>query len=235
MGSHQKRVAVIGAGVSGIVSAKHLKEFGLEVVVFERSRQAGGNWLVSHPGDEGKCEANDFRVYDERKPIEPNYPSVTPSIADFVVEGKGKTSGVVDEAKSIDGERGYTSEEEDLRFAPPGYVFVLLFYGIYVDSVRPAYSGLTNNVSTKLQHLKGFPWKEGTPDFVNVRAKQEYLQSYSKHFGIETLIRYNTRVEKLQKTNGKWWVNSTTLVRDGTRKGKHANEFEVRVNIQTGA
>jgi len=25
------------------------------------------------------------------------------------------------------------------------------------------------------------------------------------------------------------------LVRDGTRKGKHANEFEVRVNIQTGA
>jgi NADPH-dependent 2,4-dienoyl-CoA reductase/sulfur reductase-like enzyme len=46
MGSHQKRVAVIGAGLSGIVSAKHLKESGIEVVVFERSRQAGGNWLV---------------------------------------------------------------------------------------------------------------------------------------------------------------------------------------------
>jgi cation diffusion facilitator CzcD-associated flavoprotein CzcO len=45
MGSHQKRVAVIGAGVSGVVSAKHLTERGLEVVVFERSRQAGGNWL----------------------------------------------------------------------------------------------------------------------------------------------------------------------------------------------
>ena len=138
-------------------------------------------------------------------------------------------------AKSIDGERGYWSEEEELRFAPPGYVFVLLFCGNYVDSVRPAYSGLTNNVSTKLQQLKGFPWKEGTPDFVNVRAKQGYLQSYSKYFGVETLIRYNTRVEKLQKINGKWWVNSTTLIRDGPRKGKHANEFEVRVSIQTGA
>jgi glycine/D-amino acid oxidase-like deaminating enzyme len=46
MGSHQKRVAVIGAGVSGVTSAKHLKERGLEVVVFERSRQAGGNWSV---------------------------------------------------------------------------------------------------------------------------------------------------------------------------------------------
>jgi len=46
MGSLQKRVAVIGAGVSGVVSAKHLKESGIEVVVFERSKQAGGNWLV---------------------------------------------------------------------------------------------------------------------------------------------------------------------------------------------
>ena len=160
---------------------------------------------------------------------------MTPSIADFVVEGKVGRNGVVNGTKSIDGERGYSSEEEELRFAPPGYVFVLLFCGNYVDSVRPAYSGLTNNVSTKLQQLKGFPWKEGTPDFVNVRAKQGYLQSYSKHFGVETLIRYNTRVEKLQKINGKWWVNSTTLIRDGPRKGKHANEFEVRVSIQTGA
>jgi cation diffusion facilitator CzcD-associated flavoprotein CzcO len=46
MGSLQKRVAVIGAGVSGAVSAKHLKESGIEVVVFERSKQAGGNWSV---------------------------------------------------------------------------------------------------------------------------------------------------------------------------------------------
>ena len=46
MGSHQKRVAVIGAGFSGVTSAKHLREAGIEVVVFERSRQAGGNWFV---------------------------------------------------------------------------------------------------------------------------------------------------------------------------------------------
>lgn len=38
------RVAVIGAGVSGVLAAKYLKEEGIEVVVFERSRKAGGNW-----------------------------------------------------------------------------------------------------------------------------------------------------------------------------------------------
>jgi len=114
MGSHQKRVAVIGAGVSGVVSAKHLTERGLEVVVFERSRQAGGNWLVFFSllwGLRDKCWADEDRVYDERKPIEPSYPSVTPSIADFVVANEGR---------SVNGEVGYTSEEEELRFAPPG-------------------------------------------------------------------------------------------------------------------
>lgn len=78
----------------------------------------------------------------------------------------------------------------------------------------PAYSGLTNNVPTTLQNLKGFPWPEGTPDFVNVRDKQRYIQGYSKAFNIEPLIRYNTRVERLQKIDRKWQLKLTTLVKD---------------------
>jgi hypothetical protein len=35
----------------------------------------------------------------------------------------------VNGAKSIDGERGYWSEEEELRFAPPGYVSCYYFAG----------------------------------------------------------------------------------------------------------
>ena len=54
------------------------------------------------------------RVFDERKPLEPTYPSITPSIADFVVEEDERNSGVTN------GDGGYTSEEEELRFAPPG-------------------------------------------------------------------------------------------------------------------
>lgn len=38
------RVAVIGAGISGVVSAAHLLAAGLEVTVFERSPAAGGVW-----------------------------------------------------------------------------------------------------------------------------------------------------------------------------------------------
>ena len=39
-----KRVAVIGAGISGVVSAAHLKKENVDVTVFERSSAAGGIW-----------------------------------------------------------------------------------------------------------------------------------------------------------------------------------------------
>jgi|TARA_R110002003_G_scaffold161_5_gene13805 cation diffusion facilitator CzcD-associated flavoprotein CzcO len=39
-----QRVAVIGAGISGIVAAAHLMKEGVEVEVFERSGAAGGIW-----------------------------------------------------------------------------------------------------------------------------------------------------------------------------------------------
>lgn len=39
-----RSVAVIGGGVSGVVSALHLKNEGMNVVVFERSDAVGGVW-----------------------------------------------------------------------------------------------------------------------------------------------------------------------------------------------
>lgn len=44
------RVAVIGAGISGVVTAAHLLDAGLEVTVFERNKEAGGVWYVTLQG-----------------------------------------------------------------------------------------------------------------------------------------------------------------------------------------
>ncbi|KAF3384477.1 Thiol-specific monooxygenase [Penicillium rolfsii] len=57
-----RRVAIIGAGISGVVSAGHLLAAGLDVTVFERSQAAGGVWL-----------------HDKRVPVELHYPCVKPS------------------------------------------------------------------------------------------------------------------------------------------------------------
>lgn len=44
MGGEVRRVGVVGAGVSGVAAAAHLKRAGLDVTVFERSSVAGGVW-----------------------------------------------------------------------------------------------------------------------------------------------------------------------------------------------
>lgn len=44
---NKKRVAVIGAGMAGLVAAKELKEEGHDVVVFERTSGPGGVWASS--------------------------------------------------------------------------------------------------------------------------------------------------------------------------------------------
>jgi heterodisulfide reductase subunit A-like polyferredoxin len=61
-----QRVAVIGAGISGVCAAAHLLQNGLQVVVFERSGIAGGVWH-----------------FDKRVARDPSYPNETPSKGDY--------------------------------------------------------------------------------------------------------------------------------------------------------
>ena len=42
------RVAVIGAGISGVLAAAHLRRARIDVVVFERSAAAGGNIMYTN-------------------------------------------------------------------------------------------------------------------------------------------------------------------------------------------
>lgn len=43
-GMDVKTIAVVGAGVSGVSSAIHMRNAGLDVTVFERGDVAGGVW-----------------------------------------------------------------------------------------------------------------------------------------------------------------------------------------------
>jgi hypothetical protein len=61
-------------------------------------------------------------------------------------------------------------------------------------------------------------------------VKQNYIQSYSKAFGVEELTRYNTRVEKLKKDGNTWEVQSTTLTREGNDRGKRTKTIEVHTS-----
>lgn len=47
-----KKIGIIGAGISGLVTAKTLREYGFEIVVFEKESEIGGVWASSrrYPG-----------------------------------------------------------------------------------------------------------------------------------------------------------------------------------------
>ncbi|VDN34140.1 unnamed protein product [Gongylonema pulchrum] len=59
---YQKRVVVIGAGIAGIIAARQLKRFGLDVVVLEARNRIGGR-IATHI----KSEINPENPEDERK------------------------------------------------------------------------------------------------------------------------------------------------------------------------
>ncbi|KAJ5083365.1 hypothetical protein N7456_012792 [Penicillium angulare] len=188
MGDHTiQSVAVVGAGISGIVSAAHLLASGKNVTIFERSQAAGGVWL-----------------YDKRVPIEAHYPSLKPSGEQII--GRGK-------------------ERQALLHAPPGWVNILSsltpaittatisrFYD--ADCFRPCYESLTNNVSTPLLRTKLNSWPEGTLDYVNHNALQNYIQDTSKKSGAHDVTIYGALVTNLHKEGHKWHISWSSLSDD---------------------
>src|SRR5262245_40882613 len=61
-----RRVAVVGAGPSGLVAAKSLKEDGLEPIVFEQADGMGGQWHApsAHSGIWPGMRANTSKTLD---------------------------------------------------------------------------------------------------------------------------------------------------------------------------
>lgn len=68
-----KSVAVIGAGISGVVSAVHLLRAGFNVTVFERTGVIGGVW--------------DYKPQSDRDPPFPNVRPPDPNWAEVEKEG----------------------------------------------------------------------------------------------------------------------------------------------------
>ena len=83
-GSADHPVAVIGAGMSGILAAHRLKQAGIDCVVLDKNRDVGGTWLENtYPG----CRVDVFNhVYSyagEQRPDWPEYHSSQPVLLDY--------------------------------------------------------------------------------------------------------------------------------------------------------
>ena len=75
--------------------------------------------------------------------------------------------------------------------------------------------------------LKESPWKENTEDYVNHRLVLEYIRSFARNNDVEKVVKYNTRVERVEKQGSKWVLSTSTLVKEGTERGRLEYDTEV--------
>jgi cation diffusion facilitator CzcD-associated flavoprotein CzcO len=78
-----------------------------------------------------------------------------------------------------------------------------------------------------LLELKESPWEENTEDYVNHRLVLEYIRSFARNNGVEKLVKYNTRVERVEKQGSKWVLSTSTLVKEGADRGRLEYDTEV--------
>jgi cation diffusion facilitator CzcD-associated flavoprotein CzcO len=66
----------------------------------------------------------------------------------------------------------------------------------------------THIISSKtMSEYLDFPMPPGYPDYPSHRQVLAYFEAYTRHFGVERYIRFNTEVKKVEKTDaGKWRV-----------------------------
>ncbi|TDC85727.1 NAD(P)/FAD-dependent oxidoreductase [Actinomadura sp. 7K507] len=81
------RVAVIGAGLSGLVAAHRLKQAGVDVVVFDKNPDVGGTWYENtYPGCRLDTHNYAYSYSFAQKPDWPCYFSSRESIQDYFVK-----------------------------------------------------------------------------------------------------------------------------------------------------
>ncbi|SPJ73697.1 related to monooxygenase [Fusarium torulosum] len=203
------KVAVIGAGVSGICAAAYLLKEGADVTVFERSDVTSGVWH-----------------YDPRAATDTKYPSEKPSAGDYATSIPGQFLPNTIQSKKHSDSNKYPLESEDhnalnVAFSPPG----------------PAYFGLRNNVPTSLLYSNLGSWPEGTEDITGHANIQSYLQGLSKQHGVDDATVFQTRVEEVTKSDDDnyWNLRTITLHKgDGEPKLTERNWKFDAVVVSTG-
>jgi cation diffusion facilitator CzcD-associated flavoprotein CzcO len=181
-----KRVAVVGAGISGVCSAAHLLRLGLDVTLFERSSIAGGVWH-----------------HDSRTAREPDYTKQNPSLGDYArripLGGSYLTppSTPPRDDRQKESRPAASDEELEIAHAPPG----------------PTYDGLKNNVALPLMKTTLADWPAGLDDYVSQQHLETYIQEISRTTGVHAITEYSTRVEEIRRSSlaTPWLVYTVTL------------------------
>lgn len=125
--------------------------------------------------------------------------------------------------KSFSGQELIEEQDDDPDYSPPS----------------ACYRDLHNNTVTPMMAYEDFPYPKDTPWFIPQTRIHQYFKDYARNFGIDKDIKYNTKVEKVERTDDRQWivtVCSKEKLDDGkrVRYSRWQDTFDALV-VATGA
>ncbi len=78
------KIAIIGAGISGIVAAHSLHKSGHETVIFEKSADPGGVWALGYPGVRLQNTGRHYRLSDFPWPFAPDLHPTSGQVREYL-------------------------------------------------------------------------------------------------------------------------------------------------------
>ncbi|VUC32073.1 unnamed protein product [Clonostachys rosea] len=184
-----RTVAIIGAGLSGLVSAVHLLRAGIDITVFERANYVGGAWK-----------------YNPQPDRDPPFPSERPPTPDWA------------DMERLQG-KGLSVEEAALRFAPPGPVYANMKSNGNKVAMRTSLSNWPEASGDPLDHSEVLEYLEDISHAVEDRIRFDTrVEAVSKeedsgHWHITTSKLVTTGPS--YKTERKTWRFDAVVVATG--------------------
>ena len=141
------KIAIIGAGITGIAAASILNKAGHQTILFEKSGKAGGVWAVGYPGVYLQNTSRQYTLAEFPWPFKPAYhPTATEILKylDLAIEGLGldvrKRAEVVG---MVENDRGWTLRyRDDADEQEQQFDYVVSAIGQYTEGkYKPAFPG----------------------------------------------------------------------------------------------
>lgn len=141
------KIAIIGAGITGIAAASILNKAGYQTILFEKSDKAGGVWAVGYPGVYLQNTSRQYTLAEFPWPFKPAYhPTGTDILKylDLAIEGLGldvrKRAEVVG---LVENDRGWTLRyQDDAGEQEQQFDYVVSAIGQYTEGkYKPAFPG----------------------------------------------------------------------------------------------
>ncbi|KAF8654311.1 hypothetical protein AX16_003538 [Volvariella volvacea WC 439] len=193
-----KRVAIIGAGPSGLIAYREFTQAGFEAHLFERDHAPGGNWH-----------------YSDETPVDAPIPNADVSIGDYVPDLPPQNVGLPYEVvhRETEDDESYKQRRREFRGPKPVW-----------DSLTANLPAPLQQI-TEWAWPAGTPWLISHFDLQRYLRSFASWHGINANDGNPN-VSYNTRVELVEKRydeDGKragWRIVLKELVRDGAQNSR---------------